>query len=187
MANINRLYRYRQPEEVLLLLARAASLAKQKTDIHRVDLQSELGVGYEDSVIILDWLVDQYDADTKISNHAVRSGRAYVLNAPFPSLAGMAEALRMGEQRAQKVMQVLVERNIIRIKEDYTFERVGRMSSFDDLVGQMKVVARKYRNRCEPMLLVRFLYVDPTTALRLAQYGEEHLGLRWKDRPSELM
>jgi hypothetical protein len=51
----------------------------------------------------------------------------------------------------------------------------------------MKRVAKKYRGRCEPELLVRTPYVDLVTALRLAQYGEEHLGLRWKRRPTELI
>lgn len=61
------------------------------------------------------------------------------------------------------------------------------MASFDDLVRQMQRVGKKYRGRCEPELLVRTLYVDPFTALRLAQYGEEHCGLRWKGRPKELI
>ena len=61
------------------------------------------------------------------------------------------------------------------------------MSSFDDLVRQMKRVGKKYRGRCEPELLVRTIYVDLGTAIRLAQYGEEHCGLRWKGRPKELL
>jgi hypothetical protein len=62
-----------------------------------------------------------------------------------------------------------------------------RMASFDDLVRQMKRVGKKYRGRCEPELLVRTLYIDLCTAMRLAQYGEEHCGLRWKGRPNHLL
>ena len=113
----------------------------------------------------------------------------YVLNNPCPNLVEMGTMLRIGERRAFLVMLALEEheKGVIRIKEDFSFERRIRMSSFDDLVRQLKRVAKKYRGRCEPELPLRTLYIDLVTAVRLAQYGEEHMGLRWKRRPKELL
>ena len=61
------------------------------------------------------------------------------------------------------------------------------MATFADLVRQLKRVGTKYNGRCEPQLLVRTLYVDPITAVRLSQYGEENLGLVWKERQKDLL
>ena len=104
----------------------------------------------------------------------------------MPNLVEMGTMLRIGERRAFLVMLALEQKGVIRIKEDFSFERRIRMSSFDDLVRQLKRVAKKYRGRCEPELPLRTLYID-LVRLRLAQYGEEHMGLRWKRRPKELL
>lgn len=186
MAGIERLYRHREPEEVAFLLARAHALATEKGDPGWQGIQSELKVGSEEAAIIHDWLADNHKAEAKISNHWVRSGRAYVLNNPFPTLSDMARVLKIGEKRAFLIMHALVKKRIIKIKSDFAFERVDRMASFTDLVRQMKVISKKYRGRCEPALLVRTMHVDLVTAFRLAQYGEENLGYRWKDKMREL-
>ena len=44
----------------------------------------------------------------------------------------------------------------------------------------LKRIAKKYRNRCEPELLMRMMYVDEVTASRLSEYGAKELGLRPK-------
>lgn len=186
MAGIEKLYIDREPEEVAFLLAKAHALATEKGDPGCYGIQTELQVGYEEATIIHDWLVDNHKAEAKISNHWIRSGRAYVLNNPFPTLGDMARVLKIGERRAFLIMSALVKKRIIRIRIDFSFERLDRMASFTDLVRQMKVVAKKYRGRCEPQLLVRTLHVDLVTAFRLAQYGEENLGFRWKSRMREL-
>lgn len=110
-----------------------------------------------------------------------------LLNNPCPDLVEMGAMLKIGEKRAFLVMLALEQKGVIRIKDDFSFERRIRISSFDHLVRQMKRIAKKYRGQCEPELLVRTLYIDLVTALRLAQYGEEHCGLRWKRRPHELI
>jgi hypothetical protein len=105
--------------------------------------------------------------------------RKYVLNNPSPSLIGMMEYVRIGQQSAFKIMIELERRGVIKIRSDFTFERL-KASSEDDLIRQMKQVARKYRNRCEPELLTRIMYVDEATARRLSEYGTRELGLRPK-------
>jgi hypothetical protein len=187
MNHLERLCQYHSHADALILLAGASALAKEKPDIGQGDVQDRFRVGYESAVIILDWLADNDEIRTSISKHWVRAGRAYVLNNPFPYLEGMKSMLKIGERRAHLVMQALQKRKIIIIKPDFSFERVGRAASFADLVRQMKPIAKKYHNRCEPLLLMRTIYIDWTTAMRLAQYGEEFLGLKWKKRPKELM
>ena len=182
MIDISRLHRHRTPDEVLLLLARASTLAKKRPELKWRDLQDTLQIGYGEANLILDWLADHHAAEPVISNHWIRCGRTYTLNNFFPTLVDMANMLDLGERRAFLVMHALEKRNIIRIRTDFSFERIGRMASFADLVHQMKVVANKYRGRCEPELLTRTMYIDWITAVRLAQYGEENLGLRWKNR-----
>jgi hypothetical protein len=183
MADIRKLYQYHEAADVILLLARASTLAKERPEIKIYDFQTELKVGFEEASIIYDWIADQYDTEAFISDYRIRSGRRYVRNNPFPSLSDMADKLKLGERRTFLIMQALEKKGIIKIKEDFSFERVGRMASFDDLVEQMKWVGHKYRGRCEPSLLMRLMFLDQVTALRLAQYGEEHLGLIWKNRP----
>ncbi len=184
MANIERLYQFRSVEEVSLILAKALELATKKPDLGRLDIQSELNVGGDESFIIWDWLADQNLAKPRLSNHWIRYGRLYVLNNPFPDLTEMGAQLKIGERRSYLVMQALEKKGIIRIRPDFSFERLRPMTSFAGLAKQMKRVAKKYRGRCEPELLVRTLFIDFATALRLSQYGEEQLGLRWKGRPS---
>jgi len=187
MADIEKLYNHRKPEDVLMLLVQASSMAKKNRELGWSDIQNTLHIGAGEAVIILDWLADNNEAHPKISKHWVRAGRAYVRNNPLPSLATMAWMLEVGERRAFLIMQELERRKLIRIKEDFTFERVGRMASFNDLVRQMKVVAKRFHGRCEPSLLIRTLYIEPYTATRLAQYGEECLSLRWKNRPKDML
>ncbi len=169
------------------MLAHASAKAKEDPDLKFTDFQEELHVGYPIAVAVVDWLADTRQIKASISNHWIRRGRQYVLNNLFATLEGMSEALGMGAERSFLVMQALEKKKIIRIADDYTFERVGRAASFDDLVRQMKVVGKKYHGRCDPALLVRQLLVDPITAFRLMQYGEEHLGLRWRHRPKHLL
>ena len=162
-------------------------LAKERPELTLLELQRALRLGYGEATVLFDWLADTHVAAGHISNHWIRCGRAYVLNNPCPNLVEMGTMLKIGERRAFLVMLALEKKGAIRIKEDFSFERRIRMSSFDDLVRQMQRVAKKYRGRCEPELLVRTLYIDLVTALRLAQYGEEHRGMRWKRRPKELL
>ena len=187
MADLERLYRNRGTEKAMEILAKATKLAKDSPDIYALDLQHELEIGYSESVVVLDWLADTGETQPKVSHHWIRQGRRYVLNDMAPSLSGMALRLELGERRAYRIMQVLEQRGVLRIKDDFTFERIGRMASFADLIAQLKVVGKKYQDRCEPSLIVRTLYVDPLTAIRLAQYGEEFLGLRWRGRPKEVL
>jgi hypothetical protein len=187
VVDIQKLYLHRTPEEVIFLLAKASNLAKEKPALNWYEIQNELKIGAQEAYLIFDWLADQHATEPFISTHWLRCGRTYVLNNPFPSLAGMSEMLRVGERRSYLIMQELERKGLIRIKPDFGFDRVGRMSSFKDLIRQLKVIAKKYRGRCEPVLLIRKMYIDPVTALRLAQYGEENLGLRWKDRERVLM
>jgi hypothetical protein len=187
MASLEILYLHRSEEEVTKLLARARELVKEKQQINWHDVQTALVIGAEEAYAIVDWLVDNHEAQPHISAHWIRCGRTYVLNNPLPNLIDMTKMLKIGEGRTFSIMQILEKKNVIRIKHGFGFEVQGRMSSFADLVRQMKRVAKKYRGRCEPELLVRTMFVDPVTALRLSQYGEESLGLRWKNRPKELL
>lgn len=187
MAGIDVLYKHFKPEEVAIMLARASAKAKEDPDLTFTDFQEELHVGYPIAMALVDWLADTHQIEVSISKHWIRRGRQYVRNNFFPSLEEMSQMLKIGARRSFLVMQALEKQKIIKIREDYTFERVGRAASFDDLVRQMKVVGKKYHGRCDPALLVRQLLVDPVTAFRLMQYGEEHLGLRWKRRPSHLL
>jgi hypothetical protein len=186
MADIQRLYIHRTADEVVLLLAQASLFAQKKPKINWYDIQNELKVGAEEANIIFDWLADKNEAEPHISNHWIRCGRSYALNNPFPGLTGMASALRVGERRAFLIMKALEKKGLFSIRSDFTFELKRRMSTFKDLVRQMERIAKKYCGRCEPQLLIRTLFIDPMTATRLAQYGEENLGLRWKGRPREL-
>ncbi len=187
MADLERLYQNRGTEKAMEILAKATKLAKDSPDIHKLDLQRELDIGYSESVIVLDWLADTHEIEMGISEHLIRQGRKYAHNHPFPSLSDMTEKLGVGETRAQLVMQALQKRGIIRIKPDFAFERTGRMTSFAGFIRQLKVIGKKYDGRCEPWLLKRLMFVDPLTAMRLAQYGEEFLGFTWKERSRELM
>lgn len=186
MADLARLYRHRPVEEVSMLLTRALMLAKDNPKLDWGDIQNTLKIGAEEASIILDWLADKNEAEPHISTHWIRCGRAYVLNNPFPNLVDMAKALEIGERRAFLIMLALEKKKLLRITQDFSFERLRPMSTFMDLVRQMKPIAKKYRGRCEPTLLMRTLYIDPMTAMRLAQYGEETLGYRWKKRPQQL-
>lgn len=186
MVDIRSLYRHRTEDEVTLLLAKASLFAQDNAQISWHQIQNELKVGAAEANIILDWLADNNAAEPQISNHWIRSGRTYVLNNPFSNLTGMARALRIGDRRAFLIMTALQKKGLIALRSDFTFELTRRMSSFKNLVRQMKRVAKKYRGRCEPQLLMRTLYIDAMTAMRLAQYGEEYLGLKWKGRPRDL-
>ena len=187
MIDLEHLYQHYDFEEVSMMLAQALALARKKPQLSWFDIQDELKIGFGDAKIIWDWLVDEHGATPNVSEHWVRSGRAYVLNNPFPTLEDMAIKMSIGERRAFFIMQELEKRGLIKIQADFSFERSCRMSSFADLVRQVKRVGTKYNGRCEPQLLVRMLYVDPVTAVRLSQYGEENLGLVWKERQKDLM
>ena len=108
------------------------------------------------------------------------------MNTPFPSLEEMAKTLGTGDRRAYAIMLELERRRVVRIGTDFEMLRIKRMSRWSDLVRQLKWVSKKYGGRCDASLLMRILYVDAMTAVRLAQYGEENLGLVWKDRPRKL-
>lgn len=187
MADLTKLYELYGTEKAMKMLADAEELAKKTPDMDWGVIQNTLKIGAGPAFLIMDWLADTHRADVQVSNHEIRAARAYALNTCTPSLAGMAAALEIGEKRALRLMQVLVARKLVRVTDDFKFERLRRMSSFRDLVRQMKVIAKKYGGRCEPQLLMRTMYVDVFTAMRLAQYGEEFLGLKWKDRPPGLM
>ena len=172
---------HKSEEELTAILRKAYLVAKVIGDKCTAnDLQDNLGIGYEAALAIHDLFSDRSIIDPAISNHWVRCGRAYALNNISPSLAGMADALAMGGRRAFLVMLELERRKVIYSRSDFSFAHHKRMASFDDLLRQMKVLAKKYNGRCDPELLVRRMFVDETTAFRLAQYGEEHLDLRWK-------
>lgn len=175
------------PERARTLLRSALSFAQARMGFTPFELQNALRTGYEEALILYDWLTDEGLARSVVSEHMIRCGRRYVLNTPWPTLEGLAIMLDTGQSRAFAIMLELEKRGIIKIGADFSLHRVGRMSSFEDLVRQLRWVAKKYRGRCEPQLLQRILYLDPFTAIRLAQYGEEHLGLRWKERPRELL
>ena len=187
MVDLELLYQRHEFEEVSMLLARAIALARKKPELSWFDVQDELKIGFGEAKIIWDWLVDEHGATPRLSEHWVRAGRTYVLNNPFPTLEDMAIKVNIGERRAYGIMQELEKRGLIKIQSDFTFERTRRMANFADLVRQMKTVGTKYNGRCEPQLLVRTLYVDPITAVRLSQYGEENLGLVWKERQKDLL
>lgn len=187
MATLDPLYKYRPVEEVTLLIARASMLAKERPDLTLYQLQNTLHLGYGEAVVLFDWLADNHEVEPHVSNHWLRCGRAYIRNNFFTSLVHMAATLKTGDRRAFALMMALEKKGIIRIQQGFSFERQIRMASFDDLVRQMKRVGKKYRGRCEPELLVRTIYVDLGTVIRLAQYGEEHCGLRWKGRQKELL
>lgn len=176
----------RGPEATERILSAARQLAESGTSFSIMSLQRTLRIGYDDAVAVHDWLVDQHAADPTLSNHIIRCGRRFVMNNPFPTLEGLAMALDIGDRRAYAIMLELERRNIIRIGLGFRLERVKRMSAWADLVRQLEWVAKKYKGRCEPELLQRILYLDMFTAVRLAQYGEEHLGLTWKNCPREL-
>lgn len=74
-------------------------------------------------------------------------------------------------------MNELEREGIIKIRSAFTLEQV-KVSSENDLIRQMKRFAKQYRNRCEPELLMRMMYVDEVTARRLLEYGARELGLR---------
>jgi len=187
MIDLELLYQNYEFEEVSMMLARALALARRKPQLSWFDIQDELKIGFGEAKIIWDWLVDEHGATPRVSEHWIRAGRAYVLNNPFPTLEDMAIKMAIGERRAFFIMQELEKRGLIKIQSDFSFERTRRMASFGDLVRQLRRVGVKYNGRCEPQLLVRTLYIDPITAVRLSQYGEENLGLVWKERQKDLL
>src|SRR2546423_1585342 len=101
------------------------------------------------------------------------------MNNVLPSLAEMMERIRFGRRTALEVMYELQNRGVVRVRPDFTFEKLIT-STERDFIRQLTRVAKKYRGRCEPELLMRILYVDAVTAQRLSQYGATELGLRPK-------
>ena len=121
-----------------ILITRASLREKEKPDLTLYDLQKALRSGYGEAMALFDWLADTHVATGNISNHWIRCGRAYVLNNPCPNLVEMGTMLAIGERRAFLVMLALEQKGVIRIKEEFSFERRIRMSSCDNLVRQMK-------------------------------------------------
>ena len=173
-------------EEVTLLLAQVLTSSKDKPRVSCLAIQNEFKISTTEAEVIFDWLADGGQVEPQISKHWIRCGRRYVLNNPIPDLSDMGRKLGVGERRAFLIMLALEKRKIIHIKENFEFDRRKPMATFNDLIKQMKQVAKKYRGRCELTLLARILYLDPITAFRLAQYGQENLGLLWRSRPPEL-
>jgi hypothetical protein len=167
-------------QKVIFAACMVAARFKKKCTV--IDIQNALRISYHEAEVIHDFLSDTYLVEARVSTHWIRSARRYVRNNPHPSLAQMCARLDVGDRRGQLLMLELAKRKIVRIKEDFSFEHAKPMATFMELVGQMKVVAKKYNGRCEPELLVRTLFLDETTAFRLAQYGEEVLGLTWRRR-----
>ncbi|MEN9561417.1 MAG: hypothetical protein RIQ56_690 [Candidatus Parcubacteria bacterium] len=186
MTDLETLYQRYPLEEVSSMLARALAFARTKPLVSWSDIQHELRIRFGDAKIILDWLVDEHGATPVVSTHWLRAARRYVLNNPFPTLEDMALKLDIGERRTFFVMQELERTGFIKIQSDFSFERTCRMSTFSDLVRQVRQVGKKYKGRCDPQLLLRTMYIDPMTAVRLSQYGEEHLGFVWKARQKDL-
>ena len=180
MANLSGLRKQYSPDEFTMLLSRALELAERNPNVRPDDIQNQLGVGYNPAQVLHDWLVDNHKLEAKISEHWVRMGRLYVQNNLFISLPNMIKQMNVGERRANLIMLELERRGTIKIMADFDFQRLKPMATFEDLVRQMQKFAKKYWNRCEPTLLMRVMYVDIVTACRLAQYGEEKLGMRWK-------
>lgn len=183
---IEELLPHRNPHEVSALLEAAVHFAEARTRFSPYNLQNELEIGYNEAVAIHDWLADQHLTDPILSTYHIRCARRFVQNNPFPTLHDMTLALNIGDRRAFALMLELERRGVINIGAGFTLSRTKRMSSWGDLTRQLAWVSKKYGKRCEPELLVRTLYVDMFTAIRLAQYGEEQLGLSWKERPREL-
>lgn len=177
----------KSPEQVRALVEAAKAFAEARMGFSILDLQNGLRIGYGEAAALYDLLSDASMTQPLLSTHMLRCGRRYVLNCPLPTLAGMADALNIGSGRAFSLMLELERRNVLRIGARFELYRVKRMSTWDDLVRQVRWVGKKYRGRCEPELLTRILFVDRVTAIRLAQYGEEKLGLRWKNRPRHML
>jgi hypothetical protein len=184
MRDIRKLLAYHSFEEWVSILGRATEFAEKNPEAQWIDFQNHLKIGAEEAFIIQDWLADHLRVKPRISNHWIRCGRLYVLNNMFPSVFGMMERLRIGEQTAFQIMFALQKKGVIKILSDFSFER-QKASTDEDLVRQLKRVAKKYRGRCEPSLLMRILYLDEGTAKRLSEYGAKELGLRpakWRNR-----
>jgi hypothetical protein len=177
MLNLKALLRYRSLEHCIVLLYQAAKIAEDHPDASWMDFQNQLGIGAEEAAVIQDWLADQYRVQPRMSEHWVRCGRLYVKNTALPSLGDMMERIRLGRRTALQVMYALQQRGVIRVRPDFTFEKLIT-SSERDFIKQLTRVAKKYRGRCEPELLMRILYVDEVTAQRLSAYGAAELGLR---------
>ncbi len=182
MADLQVLMRLRGTEKALEILTKALAYAKEHPQSDVYDLQKNLGIGYGEAVIVLDWLGDTHESEPKLSNHWIRAGRTYVLNNPMPTLTEMTQRLKVGEKRGYLIMQTLMQRGLISVNTDFSFIRTRKMHTFKQLIRQVQKVAKKYGGRCEFGLLERTLYIDPITAFRLAQYAEEHLGLYWKNK-----
>ena len=183
MRDIRDLLKYRSFEEWVNLLGRAIEISKSNPDANWGTFQDELGVGAEGGCIIQDWLADSHSLKPRLSNHWIKRARVYVLNNQHPSLAEMTDRFNLGYQTALKIVVELGKKKVIKIRPDFTFEK-SKTSSEEDLIKQMKQVAKRYRGRCVPELLMRSLYVDEGTAKRLSEYGARKLGLRpkrWRD------
>lgn len=182
MSDALALYKWFEPEKVQELLAQAQILAQSDPELGWYKIQSQLEVGQQAAVVILDWLADKGFVKITITNHWIRAGKTYARNNIAPNLAEMQDSLRVGEQRALAIMRALVQKRVIEVTPEFDFVLIKRAATFADLVRQLKIVAKRYRGRCEAQLLMRVMFIDPITATRLAQYGEEYLGLYWKNK-----
>lgn len=180
MTDIRKLFTSRNFESTIALLNEALALAKERQNLGWYDIQNALKIGFEDACILQDWLADSYKTEPPITKYWIQCGRTYVLNNPLPSLAGMAERVRIGDRRAFLIMQELQKRGLISLLSDFSFERHHSGTTEAGFIRQMKRWAKKYRGRCEPELLMRTMYVDYETAYKLAEYGRDHLGFKWR-------
>jgi hypothetical protein len=71
----------------------------------------------------------------------------------------MMKRIRFGRRTALQVMYELQNRGVIQVQSDFTFEKLIT-STENDFITQLKRVAKKYRGRCEPELLMRVLFLD---------------------------
>lgn len=182
MANLKRLYRAYGIESTVLLLNRAAKFAEGKDDVSIIDVQNELHCGYDNAVLVTDWLQDNFKTSPKLSNHWIRCGRMYCMYNEYISLADMTEKLHVGDRRAYAIMLELVRRKIIRITTDFAFERIKTAATLPDFERAIHRYAKKYRGRCEPELLERVLYISYDKACMLAEHGRDNMGYVWRGK-----
>jgi hypothetical protein len=135
MRSIYDLLQYRSLEQWSLIVGKAVRVAEEKPDAGWLVFQNELGLGMDEAFAIHDWLTEQYRAKPRLTTHWMRCGRMYVLNNPSPSLLGMMECVRIGRQSAIQIMNELERKGILKIRPDFTFERL-KASSENDPFGR---------------------------------------------------
>ena len=168
-------------------LVQALELHKKNPNITPWTLQADLDLGWSKAWLVYDWLVDNSLVEPRITKNLIRNARAYTLNNFQPNLKEMALFLRVRDRTASRLMIELQRRKIIRVRTDFSFERIKPAATFENLVRQMLVVAGKYRTRCDVPLLMRTMFIERDRAVVLSVYGATRLGLRpkkWRTSPS---